>query len=218
MSDEKLEKALNRLQGILPLQARQAECSREVRELHRQVLRSFVVNGRILGRDEMAQYVTDLDAALAVLKGSGLVVFSGSGEAVGAYPFTMEAREHKVRVGGHQVHAMCALDALAVSSMFGLPTQIDSRCRVTGDRVGIRQSGMAIENPVDAGDVHVGIAWAAAGASSCCADSLCLEMMFLRDGAIARQWLAGDAANREVFTLPEAVDFAARFFVPLVSG
>lgn len=218
MAGAKVDRALSRLQGILPLQARQAACSSEVRELHRQVLRSFVTRGRILDRNEMAQYVSDLEAALAVLKGSGLVVFSGSGEAVGAYPFTMEAREHKVRVGGHEVHAMCALDALAVSPMFAMPTQIASRCRATGDPIGIRQSGMAIENSAAAGDVHVGIAWAAAGASSCCADSLCLEMMFLRDGEIARQWLGGDAANREIFTLPEAVDFAARFFVPLVSG
>lgn len=44
-----------------------------------------------------------------------------------------------------------------------------------------------------------------------------MQMMFLRDGAVARQWLAQDAANREIFSLPEAVEFASRLFVPLMS-
>lgn len=213
----KLEKALNRLQGILPLKERQEDCSRQVKELHQQVLRSFVTRGRILTREEMAQHVSNLEDAVNVLKSHDMVVFSGDGEPVGAYPFTMEEREHKVQVNGHQVYAMCALDALAVSPMFGMKTQITSRCRITGDPVSIQQSGETIENPDEAGDIHFGIIWGAENADSCCADSLCMEMMFLRDSETARQWLAADSVNREVFTLQEAVEFGARFFVPLMS-
>ena len=65
--------------------------------------------------------------------------------------------------------------------------------------------------------IHFGIIWGAANADSCCADSLCMEMMFLRDGETARQWLADDPETREVFTLQEAVEFGGRFFSPLVS-
>ena len=212
----KLEHALTRLQRILPLEERQKECSEEIRELHRQVLRSFVARGRILGRKEMAKHVSDLENAVDVLRDKELMIFSETGDPTGAYPFTMEAREHKVRVNRHQVHAMCALDALAVSPMFAMPTQIASRCRVTGDPVNIRQSGRTIENPDEAGDVHLGIAWGAADAGSRCADSLCTEMIFLRDGKTARQWLRQDSGNREIFTLPEAFEFAGRFFVPLM--
>lgn len=212
----KLERALQRLKGILPLKARQDECGGEIRELHRQILRSFVARGRILGLEEMARCVSDLEHAVKVLKDCDLVIFSAQGEPVGAYPFTMEAREHEVQVNGHRVHAMCALDALAVSPMFGMSTRIDSRCGVTGDRVHIRQSGKAIENAAAAGELHLGIAWAAADAGSCCADSLCRQMPFLRDGAVARGWLAHDPAGREIFSLPEAVEFASRVFVPLL--
>ena len=52
--------------------------------------------------------------------------------------------------------------------------------------------------------------------SACCANSLCTEMLFLRDGEVARQWQAKDAENREIFTLRVAVEFASRFFVPLM--
>jgi hypothetical protein len=213
----KLENALERLKRILPLQERQAACDKQIRTLHQQVLRSFVSRGRILAREEMAQYVSNLEDAVEVLRNSDMVVFSEDGEPVGAYPFTMEVREHQVQVNGYQLYAMCALDALAVSPMFGMKTHINSRCRITGDPVNIKQSGNRIENPDEAGYAHLGIAWGAADADSSCADSLCMEMMFLRDCKVAQQWLADDWGNREIFTLPDAVEFAGRFFVPLMA-
>jgi len=135
----KLEKALNRLNSILPLKERQDDCSKQVKELHQQVLRSFVDKGRILTREEMGQYVSNLEDAVNVLKEKDMVIFSEDGNPVGAYPFTMQAREHAIRVNGHRVYAMCALDALSVSPMFEMETKINSQCRVTGDPISIRQ-------------------------------------------------------------------------------
>lgn len=213
----KLEKALNRLQRILPVKERQNECSKQIKTLHQHILRSFVSKGRILTREEMSQHVSNLENAINVLKDNDMVIFSASGDPVGAYPFTTEVREHKVLVNGHHVYAMCALDALAVSPMFGMKTQITSQCRITGDPVSIRQSGNAIENADEASDINFGIVWGAADTDACCADSLCTEMIFLRDSIIAQQWLADDSCNREIFTLQEAVEFAGQFFVPLLS-
>lgn len=213
----KVDKALARLIAVLPLKEKQQSCGREIAELHRRILRSFVERGRILTRAEMSEYAADIDQAVDILKKNDMVVFSCSGEPVGAYPFTMEQREHQVHVGGHTVSAMCALDALAVSPMFGMKTEISSKCRATGTPVFIRQDGRHIENPDQAGKVCFGIVWGAASSCSCCANSLCMEMMFLRDDRVAAEWLSIDPANREVFTLAEAVDFGARFFVPLMN-
>lgn len=215
--NNKLENALKRLNDILPLKKSQDECAPEIKELHRQILRSFVSNGRILTRDEMALWVDDVPEAINVLSHYDMVTFSESGEPVGAYPFTMMAREHKVQVNGHQIHAMCALDALAIAPMFGETTQITSQCRVTGKPIQINMSGETILNLAEVQAVHFGIAWSAATAGSCCADSLCLEMNFLHNIETAQKWLADDADSREVFTLQEAVEFASRFFVPLLS-
>jgi len=215
--NDRIAAALARLNTVLPLAQRQGECSAQGRDLHQRILRSFVSKGRILSAEEMAQYVDDLDEAVGQLRARELVTFSASGVAVGAYPFTSEDREHKVWINGRWVNAMCALDALAISPMFGERVRISSRCRISGDPVEIRQSGMIIENPQAAADVRLGIDWGAWDTNACCADSLCLEMMYLRDGGIARQWLAADDENREVFALPEAVELASRFFVPLVS-
>ncbi|MCB0196333.1 MAG: alkylmercury lyase family protein [Anaerolineae bacterium] len=215
--NNKLENALNHLNSILPLKQSQEACAPEVKELHQQILRSFVEKGRILTKAEMTEWVSDVPQAIDVLSSYDMVTFSESGEPLGAYPFTMLEREHQVRVNGHQVHAMCALDALAVGPMFGETTEVTSRCRVTGDPVKIQISGETILNPAEVGDAHVGIAWEAADAASCCADSLCLEMIFLRDAETAQQWLANDCAGREIFTLEESVQFASRFFVPLLA-
>jgi hypothetical protein len=213
----KVEKALNRLETILPLKERQNDCGKQIKELHQQIIRSFVDKGRILAREEMEHYVSNLEDAVNILKERDMVVFAGDGEPLGAYPFTMHETEHTVQVNGHRVHAMCALDALAVGPMFKEETQVVSRCRVTGDAVSIHQAGNTILNTDEAGGVCFGIIWGAANADISCADSLCTEMMFLRDGETARQWLADDPKNREVFTLQEAVEFGDRFFTPLVS-
>ena len=214
--NQKTERALNQLNTILPLKTRQESCSPEIKALHQALLQSFVTTGRILTRAEMAQQVSNLDEAITILKSNDMVVFTQDGDPIGAYPFTMEKREHQIQVNGYQVHAMCALDALAISPMFGLDTTITSQCRVTGKQVTIQQSGETIKNMEAAGNLYFGIVWEAADGGSCCADSLCMEMIFLRDGAIADHWLAEDAENREIFTLAESIEFAARFFVPLL--
>ena len=51
-----------------------------------------------------------------------------------------------------------------------------------------------------------------------CANTLCLDLILLRDEVIVQRWLEEDSANREVFNLAEAVEFSARFFVPLMSA
>ncbi len=213
----KLETALGRLNTVLPLKERQEACGEQIKKLHQQILRSFVTRGRVLTKDEMSSQVSNPEEAIRFLEDNDMVVFSGDGEPTGAYPFTMEPREHRIRVNGYEVNAMCALDALAVSPMFDMATEITSRCRVTGDPVYIKQSGKHIENMNKAGDVHFGIIWGAASTDSCCADSLCTEMIFLRDRETAEQWLAEDPDNREIFGLQEAVEFGSRFFVPLMA-
>jgi mercuric reductase len=111
---------------------------------------------------------------------------------------------------------MCALDALAVSPMFERPTIVDSQCRVTGEPIHLEQSGSNFSGGTL--DAWFGINWGAAETGTVCAESLCMEMMFLANEGVARQWLADSADTREVFDLPSAVSFAAGFFVPLAES
>jgi len=214
---DKITSAVKRLNDILPLAKRQQSLEVSLKNIHRKILHSYIDQGRSLNKNEMTQWVDDIDAAIKILKHNDLVVFDDSGDPRGAYPFTMEAREHTVTVNNHTVHCMCALDALAVSPMFNLATIISSRCHVTHAPIIIHQQGMVIQNSNELNDVCFGINWNAASNNSCCADTLCTEMIYLKGKAVELNWLSDAADSRQTFRLNEAVEFAARFFVPLIN-
>lgn len=208
--------ALKRLDDILPLVSGLQSLSNEDASVYCKLINSYVEQGRTLSRDEVGKLVNDAKQSLTNIALSKLIVLDADGNPAGAYPFTSEEREHKVRINGVTVHCMCALDALAVSPMFNKPTVIDSQCRVTGKTIHIEQNGTGFSGGTL--DAWFGINWGAAAADSVCAESLCMEMMFLANEAVAREWLAESPDTREIFDLPSAVEFAAAFFVPLVEN
>ena len=213
----KVNNAVERLNEILPLAKRQQGLNEELADAYQKILYSYVDRGKTLNRNEIGQQVNDLDESIRILKDNDMVVFDSNGEPVGAYPFTMEQREHEVSISGHKVHCMCALDALAVSPMFGLETTINSRCHVTSKPICIHQRNREVIDANDCSDILFGISWNSA-ANNCCATSLCTEMIFLKGKQTADQWQAEDKDNREIFNLRDAIDFAAGFFVPLMTG
>lgn len=208
--------ALKRLDSILPLMSGLESLSQDNAALYCKLLNSYVQRGRTLTQSEVAELVGNAEQALKSVADSKLIVLDTDGNPSGAYPFTSEEREHKVRINDVTVHCMCALDALAVSPMFDIPTVIDSQCRVTGEPVHLEQNGTVFRDGTL--DVWFGINWGAAASDSVCAESLCMEMMFLASESVARRWLEESPDTREIFDLPSAVEFAAGFFVPLAEN
>jgi hypothetical protein len=211
--DSKTGTALKRLDSILPLLSGLQSLGSEDAALYCRLLNSYVQRGRTLTRDEVAGLVGNAELALNSIASSKLIVLDAGGNPAGAYPFTSQQREHRVHINGVTVHCMCALDALAVSPMFNMPAVIDSECRVTGQKIHLEQNGTGFDNGTL--DAWVGINWGAAANDIVCAESLCLEMMFLADAEVAGEWLAESPQTRETFALQSAVEFAAAFFVPL---
>jgi len=213
--NNKVSNAVARLKKILPLQDKLLSASDEDRKLYQLILKSYIETGRSLNRDEMAQHVEDLDATIDYLQSNDMVIFDDHQQPIGAYPFTMEKRVHVVKANNKTLHAMCALDALAISPMFNIATQILSRCAVSGNTISIYQDNLKVINADENQHTLFGINWNAA-ADNCCATSLCTEMIFLYDEAIANDWSTIDTTNREVFSLNEAITFASDFFKPLI--
>lgn len=213
----KIQAGLKQLNQILPLKANQRSLSSELIQLHRDILHAYIEKGRTLSKAELALKVDDIDTAIKLLQDKDLVVFASSGEPIGAYPFTMEEREHQVIINSHKIHSMCAMDALSISPMFNTPLEIHSQCRISGAAIKIVQDGFKILNEDDLGETVFAINWNAASANTCCADSLCTEMIFIQGHTTAQKWLHEDLQNRQVYTLSEAIYFGAGFFVPLVS-
>jgi hypothetical protein len=78
----------------------------------------------------------DPDDALAALARDDLVHTDGDGRPVVAYPFSARDRGHRVLIDGiHEVEAMCAIDALGIAPMLGLPIEVRSRDPISGGEV-----------------------------------------------------------------------------------
>lgn len=81
----------------------------------------------------------DVELGLTTLAREDLVHRGADGEIAVAYPFSGRPTAHRVRfLGGHEVDAMCAIDALGIAPMFGEPIDVDSRDPVSGDEIRAR--------------------------------------------------------------------------------
>jgi mercuric reductase len=127
---------------------------------------------------------------------------------------TTENTPHRVVLGDHSVNAMCAVDALAISPMFGTEAWIESKCHVTGVPIRILQQGRKIVEASPSPGIRVGIRWQTF--NTCAAHTLCTEMVFLKDEATANRWRNTDPTSIELLTLPEAVELGTAFFLPLL--
>lgn len=197
-----VEAAVARLSATFPLADRLEALDDGVRAVHAVILAAFLDSGEPPAVEALP------GEALAELVAIDAVVFRG-GRIVGAYPFSAESTGHSVTIGDLTVGSMCSLDALAVSPVFGVDTVVRSTCAVTGDPIEVTQPGFDPGSPV-----HVGIHFQ--DPATCAASSLCREMVFLRDAETAAGWRQVAPADRGVYGLAEAVEFADAFFRPIV--
>lgn len=211
-----IEQSVLRLNDLLPLKARQDALPPALQAVHRSVIRALVTQGRPPDRADVASRVgaDQVDAALSRLADDDLVVLSADrSEIRGAYPVTADETAHELQLNGHRIHAMCALDALSVGSLFDAAVTTRSRCRQTGVAVLVEQHGENIVS-VSPTTVRVGVRWQAPRGSA--ASSLCMEMVFLSDDDAARAWHGGNMRDHNVYTLEQAVKFGACYFRPLL--
>lgn len=216
--DKKITAAIQQLSDILPLKVNRDLLSTESRQVYQAILNTFIVQGRTPSLAELNTITAHPDQAILDLSEKDMVVTNFQGEMIGAYPFTMEERKYRVEQNGHTVYVMCALDALAPGAMGKCKSRVVSECAVTGQPVMIEMDRQTILNLDENSDVSVGINWQATCATEACADSLCTEMIFLKRRETTSQWQAVNPEYREVFSLPEAAQFSAGFFVPLMDN
>jgi hypothetical protein len=112
------------------------------RDLYRWILRRFAAAVPPSGEATRATAVElglDPDDALAALARDDLVHTDGDGRPLVAYPFSARERGHRVVIDGlHEVEAMCAIDALGIAPMLGLPIEIRSRDPISGSEIHVQ--------------------------------------------------------------------------------
>ena len=201
-----IEAGLNKLNTLLPLKARQDLLSPELKTLHQEILRNFAVKGQALDGVDQQQ----LDA----LNKDDLVVLDEKTKALtGAYPFSIEKKTHHVSLEKAALYAMCAFDAISIAPVFDVATKITSNCHVTKEKIEIEQKGNEVISVIPSKDIYIGIKWQSTG--SCAAESLCMEMVFLKDKVTAEQW-KGDNEHIDIYPLDAAIEFGIKYFKPLL--
>jgi hypothetical protein len=124
--------------GPAPDRCRAAErLSGPARRVHLAVLAAFTETGRPPPSAELDRLTrahgAEHGSVRAELAGADLLAFTAGGEIRAAYPFS--PRPTPIRVswaGGPQAYAMCAIDALGMSAMLGLPVSISAAEPGTG--------------------------------------------------------------------------------------
>jgi Alkylmercury lyase len=122
--------------------ARMGRLSSGQRQFYRWILREFAAARPPSGEaTRAAAEALGLEAgdALRVLAHEDLVHVDASGCPLVAYPFSARPRGHRVLIDGEGwVEAMCAIDALGIAPMLGLPVEIYSSDRMSGGRIWVR--------------------------------------------------------------------------------
>ncbi|MCW8899105.1 MAG: alkylmercury lyase family protein [Gammaproteobacteria bacterium] len=206
-----IEAGLNKLNSLLPLKARQDSLSPELKALHQNILRNFANKGQAL---EVEEHDLDMQQQLEALNKADLVVLDEETKALtGAYPFSIEKKAHHITLENAELYAMCAFDAISIAPVFAVSTKISSNCHVTKEPVEIEQDANGVISAKPSKDIYIGIKWQSTGSHA--AESLCMEMVFLKDKATAEKW-QGDNENIDIYPLEKAIEFGTKYFKPLI--
>lgn len=203
----KIDVALNKLNDLLPLKDRQNALSDELKLLHQDVLFNFSKTGKALSATDKKAQLSELD------KNDLIVLDQTTNEVSGAYPFSLKETAHRVFLENTDLYAMCAFDAISIAPVFDVTTKVISHCHITKEKIELHQNGNNVLSVSPSNDIHIGIKWQSTG--SCAAESLCMEMVFLRDKEVATNWMKSDE-NINVFHLDDALRFAVNYFKPLI--
>lgn len=210
-----IRSAVDRLEYQLPLRQRQSDLPGGVARAHEAILHSFASTGRPPTLDLIGR-LAELDAAAVIerLSSDDLIV-ANAGQIEGAYPFSLAPTGHRLAIGDFEIHAMCALDAVAVAPVFGIEVITSSRCEMTDVPIRIHQVGRAVP-AFEPARLRVGVRWQQP--DGCAAHSMCRDMVFLADHETAEQWRGADSDSAGIFDLEEAIEFGVGFFAPLIGG
>ena len=200
--------------------ARRARLSESERELYFWILRRFATDGRPNSAElgEAAKRLEiDAEQGLEALAREDLVHRGSDGEVTVAYPFSGRPTAHRVRFpGGHEVDAMCAIDALGITPMFGEQVEIESRDPVSGDEI---RAGVAADGAVEWWpESAVVVAGAIRDQGDACC-GCCPVLNFFASPANAERWLAQYPEVRgDVISMREAAAAGRAVFGDVLTG
>lgn len=188
--------ALARLRAQFPLETRVLAASEATRATYAQVLMQW------LQAPPPSASAFDAEAIAQLVKLDALV---REENGLGCYPFSTEGSGPRVTLRDNTVHAMCAIDALAIARLAHARTTIEANCMSCDTPIALQveENGGLDHDQVELARVvwqHTDIS------NSSCSQSLCRNIRFLCP-ACPEPKEAGTC-----FSLPQAAAIANAFF------
>lgn len=152
----------------------------EARQVHHAILRHFADTGV----RPSAATTADADI-LDELQAADLVLLDQTGEIRAVYPFSPTPTAHQVHIAdGPTAYAMCAIDALGIAAMLGMPTTITSHEPDTDRVITIKTNGSDATWHPDTAVVYA----ATTGQRTTSADTTCRHINFFTTADAALSW------------------------------
>jgi hypothetical protein len=161
------------------------------RRMHQLVLTAFAETGRAPRRADLERNTRergiDPGPALTELTERDVLAVDEQGEIRAAYPFSPIPTRHRITwVGGADVvYAMCAIDALGMSAMLGVPVTITSTEPGTGHTVTVQ-----VDHDTACWHPDTAAVFAGTTDDACCpsVDRTCRHINFFTTPDAARAW------------------------------
>jgi len=151
------------------------------------------------------------------LAAADLLVLDGTGETiVAAYPFSSIPTPHRVHLGGREVFALCAVDALGIPAMLKEDAGISSRCAHCSCSVEVQVRPHTISRYLPAEIV----VWFPTSEDDCCpvAESRCPSISFFCSSDHLDVWRDGRGEPPGVvLSLNEAFEAGREIFGSLLA-
>jgi len=205
--------------ALLSWRARTAPVDPLDGRVHRMILRTFASTGRPPSRAELNRLAADpaaIDQVLARLHRGDVLRLDAAGTPAVAYPFSAAPTRHRVQIlGGAEVYAMCAIDALGISPMLGADTRISSTDPLTAQQVTVQTDGGDASWRPDTAVVVVPARAGEGPSADCC----CSSINFFVDRRTAQAWTAAHPdIDAEILSSTDAEPLARRIFGSLLRG
>lgn len=153
----------------------------------------------------------EVGSALRRLSSAELVALDASGAVAGVFPLSARPTRHRVILeDGHELHAMCAVDALGVSAMVDQPATILSSDPSSGRRISVKVSdGRAHAEPANT------VVLLCSGGGDTLASACCSVIDFYASATAAQGALERSEITGVVLQLVDALDLAVELFARL---
>ena len=161
----------------------------------------------------------DVRRVLGTLAARDMIGLGVSGVTItGAAPFTESDSPHKVFLGGHEINAISAIDALGAGIMCRRDVEICSRCPICGGEIQLetRDRGAALDRVTPRG-VVVWMASDHARDGAAARSSRTTAFFCAADHLAAWRKSAGAGAGGVRLSLDEALQAAKALFGPLLA-